>query len=110
MTRAAIISGLVRWAKRVGRWLLRRLARRGAVKLIASLEIKIDELEERRDVARGRKVYRARRWHRKLTWRRQLLAWLRRNGRGITKAVVKAGDQAIDALAKKVPLYTREAA
>ncbi len=96
-----VARALLRIVKRVGRWLIKRLLRRGHGKVLAFIELRIDTFRDRLDRARtkGRKrLLRAR-----IRWRVRLLTWLRRNQRSHTKTVLKNVDKAVTALGRKVP-------
>lgn len=97
----AVVRGLIYMAKRVGRWLLRRLADHGSVKVQAFVEIRIAAFKRKLKRARtkgGRKLRRI-----QIRWRVRLLAWLKRNQRKHTAAVVRIADRGVDALGRKVP-------
>lgn len=97
----AVVRGLIAMAKRVGRWLIKWLARHGSKKVQAFVEVRISTFRRRLERARTKAGRRLRR--RQIAWRVKLLAWLKRNQRKHTAAVVKIADRGVDALGRKVP-------
>jgi hypothetical protein len=88
-------------AKRVGRWLIKRMAKHGSVKVQAFVEIRIDTFRDRLKRARTKAGRRLRR--RQIAWRVKLLAWLKRNQAKHTATVIRLADRSIDTLGRKVP-------
>lgn len=73
MTRAAIIAGLIRFARAIGRWLLRFILRHGGSRLIGYMLGKVDDFKRRLGRAKTarRRTWlrgRIRRWQRAVTW------------------------------------------
>lgn len=60
----ALRPGLIRWAKRIGLWLVRRLAKWVATKLIAYMQGRVDDWNERKVKPKGR----IRRWTAAIAW------------------------------------------
>lgn len=108
MTHAAIIAALIRFARKIGRWILRKLLEIGGNWLCGYMAGKIDDFRRRlasprRTERRKRRLRgRIRRWS-------AALAWIEQNQHDIGDDIVEAADAA----AGKIPMVAaaeREAA
>lgn len=88
-----IRAGLIRYARAIGRWILRRILIRGLDMLLGYLEGKIDDFKRRRGRARRDRrrkwlAGRIRRWS-------AAYRWLARHHRSITRRVVELVDREV---------------
>lgn len=86
-----IRRGLIRIATALGRWILRRVSRRGIERVLGYMDGKIEDFKRR--LRRARADWRIR-WLRGRIKRWQLaMRWLERRRRQITKTIVDAVDR-----------------
>lgn len=88
-----IRAGLIRYARAIGRWILRRIVQRGVDLVLGYLDGKIDDFKRRRGRARRDRrrkwlAGRIRRWS-------AAYRWLARHRRSITRRVVELVDQEV---------------
>ena len=96
-----VALALFRMVKKVGRWLIRRLVKFGHTKVMAFVELRIEQVTRRGKRARTKwrkRVNRAR-----IRWRVELLAWLKANRRKHNKAVLMQVERAVDEVGRRIP-------
>ena len=101
MKRSPILQAFIRLLWRVGKWLLRLIARHGAKRLAAYMRVRIDVFADKRKRARTK---RRRRWldgriHR---WR-YAVAFLEQNEQKITIGVIRQAEQLIASGEERIP-------
>lgn len=107
---AKIVSALIRFARWIGRWLVRRLARVGALSLAGYMDGKIEDFKRRlAGVAKFTTRAAKRRW-RWLTGRiarwTAALEWLTEHSGKIEKAAVRAFDK-LDERIRALPMVSK---
>lgn len=93
--------GLIRIARQIGRWILRRIIAKGIDRLIGYMDGKIEDFERRLANARTKRrwlVGRIRRWKR-------ALAWLEQRRRSITQKIVRRVD---DEVGRHLPMAAND--
>jgi len=95
-----IRAGLLRWARRIGTWLVRRLAKWVATKLITYMELRVADWAERKKWP-GRR----RRWT-------AAIAWLKKHVAKFVKVTSTEFNELADHAEKKLglPVVAKEAA
>lgn len=86
-------KGLIRIARAIGRWILRRLIRKGIDLVVGYMDGKIDDFQRRKGRARTQRrvrwlAGRIRRW-------KAALRWLIRQRRSITRRIVELVDREV---------------
>lgn len=93
-----LVRGLIRIARALGRWILRRLIRRGIDLVLGYLDGKIEDFQRRKgrarsDLRRRWLAGRVRRW-------RNVFRWLASQRRRITRRLVETVDRGVSQLAE----------
>lgn len=98
----AIRMGLIAWAKKIGRWLIERLAKTAVVHLIGYIRGKIDDFSRRRARA---KTERRKRWllGRMRRWT-AAANWLQDNLAGLGQCALAEFDQLAKGDARGIPM------
>lgn len=102
MSAQAIVRGLIRLAKQLGRWLLERLRSMRVERLLGYMEGKIGDF--RRRMGRARTPRRVRRLSRRITRWRAAAAWIEKHSKLVTEAAVLAADETAKRL--KIPMQS----